>query len=540
MGGIGRYALPLAGLLCLCACNDSLTAALQDKVIGGEKEAPIPGGGGALAVGIPRATVLPLSWSAASDNLSAAAELQYKVVFSRKDDIGTAADAEANGTTALDWTAAACSCDVEGLSILTTYHVNVLVRDRAGNTAAYGGASGATTDDTESPIAGNSGALQADNAAMDVFTVTWTKAVDDISPQTTLQYQAFYSKNDDISTLAAIQSNGTAFGTPAVNISRADITVLDDNVRYYVNVVVQDEKGNKAAYQAVSGVMRKHPRIYMTYCPSPGNISRADSFSPYARTTIIPGNVSTDGPAAIAVDPVERKIYWTDYTGTTARIRRADFDGGNAQDLVTSNLTTPDGIAVDFSASRRYLYWTDSTKNKIYRSALPPSLGANADSYAILDNASDGVNVPEGIDVDISTGEFYWVEDGSNRIRKAPAATPHSINNLVITGISTPFDIAVDYENHVYYWTDHGLKKIQAHGATGSTYDVINLNLTYPAGISVDMRIDVAGDTDNHQLVWVDLSLGKAYKAPVSPSTTDANDYQIISGLGNPIGIQAY
>ena len=46
---------------------------------------------------------------------------------------------------------------------------------------------------------------------------------------------------------------------------------------------------------------------------------------------------------AIDYDPVDRLVYWTD--DEVKAIRRSDLDGGNDEDIVTTEVDHPDGIA---------------------------------------------------------------------------------------------------------------------------------------------------------------------------------------------------
>ena len=46
---------------------------------------------------------------------------------------------------------------------------------------------------------------------------------------------------------------------------------------------------------------------------------------------------------AIDYDPVERLVYWTD--DEVKAIRRSDLDGGNDEDIVTTEVDHPDGVA---------------------------------------------------------------------------------------------------------------------------------------------------------------------------------------------------
>ena len=69
--------------------------------------------------------------------------------------------------------------------------------------------------------------------------------------------------------------------------------------------------------------------------------------------------VAVSGVSAfrIALDPIRSKVYWTELG---ERIRRANYDGTDVQDLVTTgfDFAGPFGIAVD--APKGILYWSDT------------------------------------------------------------------------------------------------------------------------------------------------------------------------------------
>ena len=48
-------------------------------------------------------------------------------------------------------------------------------------------------------------------------------------------------------------------------------------------------------------------------------------------------------------------MYWTDWRMGT--IQRADRDGSNVEDFVTSGMGSPERIALDVEAGK--MYWTD-------------------------------------------------------------------------------------------------------------------------------------------------------------------------------------
>jgi hypothetical protein len=98
----------------------------------------------------------------------------------------------------------------------------------------------------------------------------------------------------------------------------------------------------------------------------------------------------------IAVDPGGGKIYWTDRE--RQQIRRADLDGTNVEELVTSGLDRPYGITLDLMAAK--MYWTDRNLGTIRRADLDGSnvedvvVGLPRPTGVALDPRGDGQPVP--------------------------------------------------------------------------------------------------------------------------------------------------
>ncbi len=114
----------------------------------GAWQAPIPGGSGALTFGSATSSSVPVSWQMATDNVTAANALAYKVVQSQSDNVQTATDAQNNGTVVQDWTPNIGAVNATGLSAGTLYYFNLLVKDGAGNISAYFSGSAMTSPAT--------------------------------------------------------------------------------------------------------------------------------------------------------------------------------------------------------------------------------------------------------------------------------------------------------------------------------------------------------------------------------------------------------
>ena len=137
------------------------------------------------------------------------------------------------------------------------------------------------------------------------------------------------------------------------------------------------------------------------------------------------------GPDGIALDPVAGKMYWTDFEG--AKIQRADLDGDNVEDLVTMGLTLPEGIALDLAAGK--MYWTDHGAPKIQR--------ADLDGDNVQDLVTLGLGAPRGIALDLSAGKMYWTDfDGAAKIQRADL-NGNNVEDLVTSGLDSSQFIAL-------------------------------------------------------------------------------------------------
>lgn len=92
---------------------------------------------GTITLGTKTTNKINISWSAASDGTTSAANLKYSVYRSLSGNISSYNDAAINGTKVADWTANLLSSQLTGLSSDTTYYINVFVKDDYDNISAY-------------------------------------------------------------------------------------------------------------------------------------------------------------------------------------------------------------------------------------------------------------------------------------------------------------------------------------------------------------------------------------------------------------------
>ena len=122
-------------------------------------------------------------------------------------------------------------------------------------------------------------------------------------------------------------------------------------------------------------------------------------------------------------------MYWVDRG--TDKIQRANLDGSNIGDLITTGLRIPTSIAIGGGK----MYWVDRGTDKIQR--------ADLDGDNIEDLITTGLADPRGIALDISGGKMYWVDRGTDKIQRADF-NGNNIEDLIITGLADPRGIALD------------------------------------------------------------------------------------------------
>lgn len=101
---------------------------------------PSPGNLGTLTVSDKKSISVKLSWTQGTDNITSTGDLEYKVLYSTANNIGTVDEMEATGSGRvlfLDWTKNISFQTITGLTVNTSYFLNVIIRDAAGNKAVY-------------------------------------------------------------------------------------------------------------------------------------------------------------------------------------------------------------------------------------------------------------------------------------------------------------------------------------------------------------------------------------------------------------------
>lgn len=199
-----------------------------------------------------------------------------------------------------------------------------------------------------------------------------------------------------------------------------------------------------------------------------------------------PRNYKSAGPYGIAIDVDGGKMYWTD--GVMDKIFRANLDGTQVEELVNTRelvnppldpgKTAPASIAIDATGGK--VYWTDWHTNKIQRANLD---GSNAE-----DIITSGVNFSRGIALDPENRKIYYTDTSSDKIRRAnlDGTKKEDLVNTRAPEDTTPLDIALDIAGGKMYWTDNKTDKIWRANLDGTQVESLPISgLENPVGIAV-------------------------------------------------------
>jgi len=128
--------------------------------------------------------------------------------------------------------------------------------------------------DASVPVAGNSGLITSSSVTSSGLVLNWTKAIDDASAQSMLQYEVRVSSSNNLATVPNAEANGTVVQAYTADIATANVTGLDASTTYFFNVIVRDQSGNKSIYVTKSVTTTagsSTPPVLDSIAPNPGN-----------------------------------------------------------------------------------------------------------------------------------------------------------------------------------------------------------------------------------------------------------------------------
>ena len=207
--------------------------------------------------------------------------------------------------------------------------------------------------------------------------------------------------------------------------------------------------------------------------------SRVDLADALLILTYLTNSADPSLPAGIGepVTPVREipKMYWT--AEDPPRIQRANLDGSNIEDLVTTGLIHPRGLALDLAGGKIVLGWTGATA-RLQR--------ANLDGSQVEDLVTTGLSHPLSLALDAAAGKVYWLDHKTDKIQRANL-DGSQVEDLVATE-RQPEGLALDVAAGKMYWMTVGTDKIQRANLDGSNIEVlVTTGLDGPSGLALDL-----------------------------------------------------
>ncbi len=182
------------------------------------------------------------------------------------------------------------------------------------------------------------------------------------------------------------------------------------------------------------------------------------------------------GLRGIALDPVNRNLYWTDVD--TRQIFRSALDGSGAAAIISSGLAWPMDIDAFPAADR--IAWGDQTLEQIGMAHLDGSGAAPLLSTPFA----------AGIAFDMVNGRIYWssaITAEAGEIRRANMDGSGQV--VIISNYGRPARIALDVRGGKIYWTDYVndvVRRANLDGTGRQDLYVVGSNLN-PEGIALDL-----------------------------------------------------
>ncbi|XP_015779080.1 PREDICTED: low-density lipoprotein receptor-related protein 4-like [Acropora digitifera] len=133
------------------------------------------------------------------------------------------------------------------------------------------------------------------------------------------------------------------------------------------------------------------------------------------RRTLLKGDILK--PSAIALDPSERRLYWTDWSDP-AKIERASMDGSEREVLISGlHLEMPVDLTIDYTNKK--LYWVDFKLRVIKQCDL--------DGKNVREIVTRGIKKPSALT--LFEDHVYWIDD--KKIYKANKFTGKNVSVMV-------------------------------------------------------------------------------------------------------------
>ncbi|CAH2009921.1 unnamed protein product [Acanthoscelides obtectus] len=195
------------------------------------------------------------------------------------------------------------------------------------------------------------------------------------------------------------------------------------------------------------------------------------------RRTLVAGDM--ESPRAIAVDPRDGYLFWTDWDSELPRLERCSLAGLDRQILVRlGNNRWPNGLTLDYTIRR--IYWIDARTDSIHTS--------NYNGEDIREVMRNHEMLSHPFAITLFENYVYWTDWRTNSVVRANKWTGGDVKVIHRT-LHQPFDIKVMHPSR----QPDGVNPCAKNNGGCSHLCLIHFNQTYRCDCPHVMRLD----TDN-------------------------------------------
>ncbi|XP_043910917.1 low-density lipoprotein receptor-related protein 2-like [Protopterus annectens] len=225
-------------------------------------------------------------------------------------------------------------------------------------------------------------------------------------------------------------------------------------------------------------------------------------------------NLTTDGSSlsivlqhltnvvALDYDRFEQRLYWIDVG--TDKIERMFFNRTGRETIINHEVPDGEGLAVDWV--NRKLYWADATKDALHVSELDGRFRKKLLSGCVDPNNTYCFGNPRAVAVNPRYGWLYWTDWTTKAYIGRAGMNGQSASAIVTTKIEWPNALTIDYTNNKIFWADAHLGYLEYADMDGS-----NRHVTIDSGLPHVFAITLFEDT----VYWTDwntMTVEKAHK----------------------------
>ena len=248
---------------------------------------PVPGDNGTITTAAVTTTSLTLNWTKATDDVTAQANLSYRVYYATSNNIDTVSNIKANGTPLNDYTQDINSFDVSGLSPSTLYYFNIIVKDEGGNEAAYTMQSVTTSADATPPTTPLN--LSAVTTTSYAVVLSWSTSTDNIAVSGYKIYRC--------NTSNCTPNNFVLATTTATSYTDFDVA---PSLTYTYAVAAYDASNNQSEKSSAIQMIIPQPQIIRASSLSYDDVTAAINQARPGDTVILP-NGSVEWTQALII-----------------------------------------------------------------------------------------------------------------------------------------------------------------------------------------------------------------------------------------------